>query len=429
MRRTVLPALGVVLACLLAGPATALADAPDRTRQHEPVGRATAAPDARAAGTSTRAGLQARLGASMARAGRSSGAWAVDLTSGRWLYSLRGTTPRIPASVEKLYTTSTALRRDGPEATLTTRVLATGGRAGDVWQGDLYLFGRGDPTYGYGDTAELARQVQAALGVTRIAGRVVGDESHFDRLRGGPASGYATSIYVGPLSALSFNFGYIGNRFQRDPPLAAAYALEDAIEARGIAIDVDGGKGPTPAGATQVAAVASPAMASLARSTNVPSDNYMAEILLKGLGARHGGAGTTTAGVAVVRSTVAREGISPQVVDGSGLSSGNRTAPRDVVRLLMAMNADQTAGPAFRASLAVAGVSGTLAGRMRGTTAAGRCRAKTGTLSAVSALAGYCRTVAGHEIAFAFLMNGVSPSGARTLQDRMAIELARYRGG
>ena len=161
----------------------------------------------------------------------------------------------------------------------------------------------------------------------------------------------------------------------------------------------------------------------------MPSDNYMAEILLKGLGARHGGTGSTNAGAAVVRSTLARDGITAQVVDGSGLSHRNRTAPRDVVRLLTRMNGDATTGPAFRSSLAVAGVSGTLAGRMRGTVAAGRCRGKTGTLGGVSALAGYCRTVAGHEIAFAFLMNNVSVGGARTLQDRMAIALAGYRGG
>ena len=65
---------------------------------------------------------------------------------------------------------------------------------------------------------------------------------------------------------------------------------------------------------------------------------------------------------------------------------------------------------------------------MRGTAARDACRAKTGTLSHVSALAGYCETRDGGRVAFAFLMNGVYPSGARCLQDRMAAALARYSG-
>ncbi|MBA2638368.1 MAG: D-alanyl-D-alanine carboxypeptidase, partial [Solirubrobacterales bacterium] len=67
--------------------------------------------------------------------------------------------------------------------------------------------------------------------------------------------------------------------------------------------------------------------------------------------------------------------------------------------------------------------------RMRGTPAAGTCRAKTGTLLGVSALAGYCRTRAGDDLAFAFLMTSVSIFGARGAQDRMAAALAAYDGG
>jgi D-alanyl-D-alanine carboxypeptidase/D-alanyl-D-alanine-endopeptidase (penicillin-binding protein 4) len=63
---------------------------------------------------------------------------------------------------------------------------------------------------------------------------------------------------------------------------------------------------------------------------------------------------------------------------------------------------------------------------MRGTAAHDACRGKTGTLSNVSALAGYCESRSGGRVAFAFLMNGVWPAGARRLQDRMASTLARY---
>jgi serine-type D-Ala-D-Ala carboxypeptidase/endopeptidase (penicillin-binding protein 4) len=71
----------------------------------------------------------------------------------------------------------------------------------------------------------------------------------------------------------------------------------------------------------------------------------------------------------------------------------------------------------------VAGRTGTLRTRMRGTAAAGRCQAKTGTLSNVSALAGYCRAVSGHDIVFALLMNNVGLGTARAQQDRFAAAL------
>jgi D-alanyl-D-alanine carboxypeptidase/D-alanyl-D-alanine-endopeptidase (penicillin-binding protein 4) len=117
--------------------------------------------------------------------------------------------------------------------------------------------------------------------------------------------------------------------------------------------------------------------------------------------------------------------VTPQVVDGSGLSRANLTSPRQVVRLLQRIG-EEDAFPAFERSLAVAGVSGTLRRRLRGTPAQRRCRGKTGTLTGVSALAGYCTTTSGSRVAFAFLMNRVSALGARRLQDRMTVALARY---
>jgi D-alanyl-D-alanine carboxypeptidase/D-alanyl-D-alanine-endopeptidase (penicillin-binding protein 4) len=118
-------------------------------------------------------------------------------------------------------------------------------------------------------------------------------------------------------------------------------------------------------------------------------------------------------------------GLHPRVVDGSGLSRANLASPRQIARLLSAMERTG-AGEIFYSSLAVAGRSGTLAYRMRGTVAAGRCRAKTGTLIGVSALSGYCEAVGGRQLAFSILMNRVSVSGARALQNSMAVSIARY---
>src|SRR5206468_3025794 len=103
------------------------------------------------------------------------------------------------------------------------------------------------------------------------------------------------------------------------------------------------------------------------------------ETLLKDLGARFGGAGTTVAGSGVVKAWLGRLGIKPQIVDGSGLSDQDRTSPTEVVALFRAMTGPQAAiGATLLPALPVAGRSGTLIHRMRGTAAAGRCTAKTG---------------------------------------------------
>src|SRR5690348_8101378 len=161
---------------------------------------------------------------------------------------------------------------------------------------------------------------------------------------------------------------------------------------------------------------------------NQPSDNYIAETLVKDLGSEFGEVGSTTAGARVVMDTVKQFGIEPQVRDGSGLSRGDRTTPRQVVGLLKGMN-DSPSATAFDESLPVVGRNGTMYNRMRGTAAQDRCHAKTGTLHDVSALAGYCTTVGGERIAFAFLMNRVAPWAAHVLQDKMTVALARYNPG
>jgi serine-type D-Ala-D-Ala carboxypeptidase/endopeptidase (penicillin-binding protein 4) len=168
-------------------------------------------------------------------------------------------------------------------------------------------------------------------------------------------------------------------------------------------------------------------MRDLIRLTNVPSDNFLAEMLVKELGAQFAGAGTTAAGTGVVRAQLASFGVHPRLVDGSGLSRADRTTPREVVRLLETMHHQEVAGT-FEGSLAVAGRTGTIRKRMRGTAAQDRCRAKTGTLIGVSSLAGVCVAAGGHTIAFAMLMNRAGVGRAHGVQDRIAAAIARYDG-
>jgi len=372
------------------------------------------------------ADLTRKIAGAMRHAGATSGAYVSDAGTGRALYRLRDTKRRIPASVQKLYTTATAMLTMGPNARLQTSAVATASADGTgLLHGDLVLVGRGDPYFSAAESARLARAVRTA-GITKIAGAVIGDESYFDRRRAARFNGYDGEI-GGVLSALAYGRGRYGGRAQLAAGRFAARRFDAELQRAGVSSAKSARAGSAPAGAVEVAGLRSSSIAALSRRINVPSDNFAAEMLLKGVGASQRGAGSTPAGAAVVRQTLANLGVRPQVSDGSGLSRANRTSPRQVVRMLERVAAGD-ARAAFRASLAVAGRSGTVRNRMRGTVAQDNCRVKTGTLRDVSALAGYCRARDGRDIAFALLMNRVDPSGARALQDRIAVAIARLDG-
>jgi D-alanyl-D-alanine carboxypeptidase/D-alanyl-D-alanine-endopeptidase (penicillin-binding protein 4) len=394
-----------------------------------------------AAGAAAAQSLSSRLGSQMRAAGSWSGAYVTNLTDRRVVFRWAHTTPRILASNTKLFTTSAALARYGTEGTLGTEVLGRGRLDEEgVWRGDLYLRGGGDPTfgsrrftrrsYGGGATVEALAKALDTAGIERVTGRVLGDESRFDALRGGPDSGYGISVWVGPLSALSFNRGLAsesGYGFQLQPPAFAATRLDAALEARGVRVRLAPRAGRAPGGLDVLASVESPPMARLIRLTNKPSDNFFAETLLKDLALQRSGRGTTSGGARLAAAFARRVGSRARLVDGSGLSRGNRASPYRIVRLLRAMT-ERDDYDEFLASLPVAGRDGTLYDRMRGGPARGRCQAKTGTLSDVSALSGYCESRSGDLYAFSILMNGVYPTGARAIQDRMVQAIAAAGG-
>ena len=374
--------------------------------------------------------LRAALGREMRGAGGYSGAWVHDGGSERTVFEWKAAQRRVPASVQKLITTATALDRLGTSARFETAVLADGEVDDNgTLAGDLYLHGSGDPTFGTKALNRLADRV-ADTGLERVDGRVLGDESFFDQRRGGPASGFGISPYVGPLSALAFNRGSLlpfSRGWQTNPAAFAADRLRASLRREDVAVPKPVRATPAPSDAQKIAAVESRSLRSIVNHTNHVSDNYFAEMLLKGLGARVGGKGSTAAGARVARSFAREAGFSTDVADGSGLSRANLVAPRDVGRLLLAARS-RPWFDAFHRSLPLAGKTGTLDKRMRGTRAAGRCRAKTGTLSGVTALAGYCKAPDGDSLTFALLMNRVNVSGGRRIQDRIASLLASYSG-
>ncbi|HEY2769192.1 MAG TPA: D-alanyl-D-alanine carboxypeptidase/D-alanyl-D-alanine-endopeptidase [Solirubrobacteraceae bacterium] len=386
--------------------------------------------------------LQRALHGAMQEAGRYSGAYVVDMNTGRALFSQAATRPRLPASVEKVYTTSTALVRLGANTRLATGVFGSGTVSGGTWHGTLYLRGGGDPTFGsrsydhyaYNSGAtvqQLVANLIAATGIHAIQGRIVGDESYFDSLRGTPPYGDNASTDIeGELSALAYDRGLAneqGTAFQSRPALFAAEQFAAALRAAGVKVPngIPIYTGTTPSSAQQLGLVHSPKISWLIHLTNSPSDNFFAEMLLKGIGAKFGGAGSTAAGAAVVRSQLASFGIHPKLNDGSGLSRSDQTTPQQVVTVLEKMATNR----AFTSSLAIGGETGTLVDEMRGTAAQRNCIGKTGTLHDVASLAGYCTARDGHKLVFAFLFNRLgNPDAGHLIEANMAATVAKYDG-
>jgi D-alanyl-D-alanine carboxypeptidase/D-alanyl-D-alanine-endopeptidase (penicillin-binding protein 4) len=426
----------VAFATSLAG--TARAQGPDRAFR-TPLARSAAASST---ASISRSAMCARLRARLARGGAASGLYVIDTTSGRTVCQSQGRTRRIPASNMKLFTTATALARFDPDGRLQTAIYRSGeiDDAG-VLHGNLYLVGGGDPALSTPDFArrflgglgtdifDLSSQVQAA-GIERVTGHLFADDTIFDRVRGVADSGFATSPYIGPLSGLDFDSGYAdpnARHFASDPAIVAANSLASDLRSAGVQISNDVSLRTLPAtGATKLGEVSSAKMQALTNETDVFSNNFFAEMLLKDLGAHFGAGGSTAAGTLVVRRYVRSLGSGVRQVDGSGLTRSNRVTPAQVARLLVSMRST-AAGDEFVNSLPVAGREGTVAHRMRGTAAQGRCRTKTGTLTGVSALSGYCFNADGKVMAFSILMNRVGNlNQAHSQQDRMAALIARY---
>lgn len=371
--------------------------------------------------------LKTKLDREMRHAPLASGAYVRDMQTGEELFALRENAVRIPASVEKLFTTSSALLRLGPSATLQTEAVVAPQAVvepGGVLRGDLVLVGGGDPFFGDGSGASqrLARAVHAA-GIRRIAGSVVGDEGAFDARRSACCSGYDFDL-GGVLSALAYDRGVFRGRERLNAASFAASRFAAQLNFAGVSVSGKSRAGSAPDAAKPIAVEPSMPVGELARFINVPSNNFAAEMLFKELGARYRDSGTTAAGAEVVRDTLDDFGVRPKIVDGSGLSRVNRATPRQVVRLLERMR-NQDIAASFRASLAVTGSTGTVKARMRSTPAAGRCEVKTGTLRGVSALAGYCRAAGGRDIGFALMFNRANTVVAKAREDRIAAAIAR----
>ena len=369
-------------------------------------------------------------------------------SDGRVLYDHRAADTFLPASNLKLVTGAAVLDRLGTDTRLRTQLRGPAPGPDGVVAGDVWLVGGGDPllaTAPYAAHASfdkgprlatslerLADLVRAA-GVTRIDGRVLGDEGHFDTQRYVPTwpPRYIVDHESGPISALSVNQDFVRSfppAVTATPASFSAATLVALLQQRGVIVAGGVGEGTAPAAAPVLASLDSPPLLDVVGEMLSESDNFTAEVLLKELGARFGGAGTTTAGTAVVRATIASMGIpigGLTMVDGSGLDRGDRVSCDLLVRILEQPGAGGRGG--MDATLPVAGRDGTLRHRFLGTPVAGRLRAKTGSILAVTSLSGFALDHSGHSLTFALVINDVASDAAGVaLQDRLAFALVGY---
>lgn len=217
--------------------------------------------------------------------------------------------------------------------------------------------------------------------------------------------------------------------------------LKQRLELRGIAVTgvgrmltQDAAAGTT---SIEIAKLESPPLSTIAAKTMKPSQNMFTETILWTLGEQLGRQSTptgdsSTLGLGVVKGFLRQIGVPDDGIiqhDGSGLSRHDLITPSAVVMLYSYMAKQSKYSQAWRDSLTIGGVDGTLTNRFKGTAAAGNIRGKTGTIDQVSALSGYIQTAGGEPLVLSIVVNGVNETRLRTLLiDDIVVSLANFNG-
>jgi len=474
----------------------------------------------------TVAELQQQLSAHLTQHKFDAALWGVKvvlLDSGKVIFEENPQKLFSPASNSKLYTVALALDRLGADYRIKTSLYAAAKPSAGVLQGDLVVFGRGDPTINArlhnNEIFAALEPLVAALtnaGVQRITGDLIGDDSYF---RGPPyGSGWAwddtESYYGAEISALTINDNSLQVSVKPGSKVGETCALtispptsyisfsnrtetatngvrrtisfyrpleQNAIYASGrmpleIPIFMDDVTVHNPAGLfisffkealmrhgikvegklrtvnwlerqvdpirieklVEMGSVESPPLRDIAREIMKPSQNLYTDLLLAHVGEQHRIAQSAPnetseeLGIRELNKFLAETGVKKGDVffeEGSGLSRNNLTTPNATVALLQYMSRHKCAD-VYSNSLPIAGVDGTLRGRMKGTAAAGNVRAKTGTLRWANSLSGYVTTAAGERLLFSIMLNrDPEPSRvARADVDAIAVMLAEFNG-
>lgn len=411
------------------------------------------------------------------------GALVIRTADGASLFARNSDDALIPASNMKLLTALAALATWGPAHRFTTAVYGDTDIDAEGAIGALAIRGGGDPALTSEQLWRLSADLRR-LGLQRVRGDLILDDTYFDGERWHPAWGTNSArAYHAPVSALNANYGAFtveiappprpaaATRVTIDPPVPffqlidavrtgtrtaltversdaggrdrvtvsgsvrpgdapvaiprsasdprayTAAVLRMQLAALGIAVAGADRFAPIPDGYTELLAFRGRPLAEVIASMMKWSNNNIAEMLLKNLGAHDAGApGTWPKGVAAARHVLAALGVAQtglEMVDGSGLAPANRVTPRTLVDALRTGRQSFAFGPEFEAALPIAGRDGTL--RQRVPNAADRARAKTGLLNGAAALSGYARLRSGDQVIFSIINNGADAGDAAAM--------------
>ena len=343
-----------------------------------------------------------------------------DLTTDSVLFRYNERQTMRPASVMKLVTAITALDRLGSNYQFRTSLYYKGTKKGRTLVGDIYCVGGMDPRFGGDDMNAFAEGVRR-LGIDTIRGRIITDLSMKDETRLG--EGWCWDDDNPVLSPLlmakkaDFIPRFIDELRDKKIHIIMPFNSNGTDE------------GTVPNGATIICSRFHPISEILMQMLK-DSDNLYAESMMYQFAASGGVKKASAANARThVKKLVSKIGLNPdryKFADGSGLSLYNYVTPELLVHLLRYAYRNTDIITSLYPALPIAGEDGTLKKRMKGLSTHNNVHAKTGTLTGISSLAGYCRTANNHFLAFCIINQGVlRVSDGRAFQDKICTALCQ----
>lgn len=343
------------------------------------------------------------------------GLMVYDLAADSVIYSYGGQQTLRPASTMKLLTSVTALDLLGSRYDYRTSLYYQGRMADGVLEGDVWLVGGMDPLFDDTDLRIMAETLHR-VGIDSISGRIMKDVTFKEDMLLG--EGWCWDDDNPQLTPLLIS--------RKDE---FAERFKEELEKCGVIVNAPISAGRLPKDALLVCSRSHPLSEVLVPMMK-ESDNLYAESMFfqiaAATGQRPAKAVHARQAVKSLLSKAGVRGIPYRIADGSGLSLYNYVTPELMVRLLRYAYLKRDVMAALYPALPVAGVDGTLKKRMKGSAAEGNVHAKTGTLSGISSLAGYCRAANQHLLAFCIINQGIMKNAeGRNFQDKVCEALCR----
>jgi D-alanyl-D-alanine carboxypeptidase/D-alanyl-D-alanine-endopeptidase (penicillin-binding protein 4) len=343
------------------------------------------------------------------------GLMVYDLSADSVLYSYCGKQTLRPASTMKLLTSVTALDVLGSSYNYRTSLYYKGTITEGVLTGDLWLVGGMDPLFDDTDMHIMAETLHR-VGVDSISGRIVRDVSFKEE------------------APLGEGWCWDDDNPQLSPLLVSrkdefADRFKEELVKCGVAVNAPITTDRLPKDVLLICS-RSHRLGEVLEPMMKESDNLYAESMFFQIAATVGKRPATAAHARqIIKTTLTKAGVTGipyRIADGSGLSLYNYVTPELMVRLLRYAYLKRDIMAALYPALPVAGVDGTLKKRMKDGAAQGNVHAKTGTLSGISSLAGYCRAANQHLLAFCIINQGIMKNAeGRDFQDKVCEQLCR----